>query len=116
MVASAGVHMTIVERSRTNSPNTWAPMRKSGYRANAVASLCDDPRASARRILEACISSTMSFWIDDQSIIHADVPDNVTSVEATLIVGTYGLGTAITDIEDDLRAERVERARSWSTD
>jgi len=93
-----------------------AYMRKPGYRANAVASLRDDPRASARRILEACIASTMSFWIDDQSIIHADLPDNIPSVEATLIVGTYGVGTPMKDIEDDLRAERVERARSWSTD
>jgi len=108
--------MTIVERSRTNSQNKMdAYMRKPGYRAN-VASLCDDPRASARRILEACVSSTMSFWIDDQSIIHADLPDNVPSIESALIVGTYGVGTPMKDIEDDLRAERVERARSWSTD
>jgi hypothetical protein len=91
-------------------------MRKSGHRANAVASLRDEPNASARRILEACVSSTMSFWIDDRSLIHADLPDNIPSGAEMLIVGTYGIGTAVEDIADDLRAERVERARSWSAD
>jgi hypothetical protein len=91
-------------------------MRKPGYRANAVASLRDEPRASARRILEACASSSMSFWIDDRSISHADLPNNIPSTAETLIVGTYGVGTPIEDIEDDLRAERSERARSWITD
>ena len=58
----------------------------------------------------------MSFWIDDRSIIHADLPDNLPSMAETLIVGTYGIGTPIADIEDDLRAERSERARSWIAD
>jgi len=92
------------------------PMRKPGYRANAVASLRDEPRASARRILEACVSTRMSFWIDDRSLIHADLPDNIPSMAETLIVGTYGVGTNIEYIEDDLRAERSERARSWIVD
>lgn len=91
-------------------------MRKPGFRANAVGSLRDEPRASARRILEACVPSGMSFWIDDLSIIHADLPDNIPSMAEALIVGTYGIGTPIEDIEDDLRAERSERARSWIRD
>jgi hypothetical protein len=91
-------------------------MRKPGYRANAVASLLGEPSASAHRILEACASSSMSFWIDDRSIIHADLPDNIPVTAETLIVGTYGIGTPVQDIEDDLRAERSERARSWIMD
>ena len=91
-------------------------MRKPGYRANAVASLRDEPRASARRILEACVSSSMSFWVDERSIIHADLPDHIPLTAEALIVGTYGVGTPIADIEDDLRAERSERARSWIPD
>ena len=92
------------------------PMRKPGYRANAVASVRDELRARARRILEACVPTRMSFWIDDRSLIHADLPDNIPSMAETLIVGTYGVGTNIEYIEDDLRAERSERARSWIVD
>lgn len=55
----------------------------------------------------------MSFWIDDRSIIHADLPNNIPPTAEMLIVGTYGIGTPIEDIADDLRAERSERARSW---
>jgi len=89
---------------------------KLGYRANAIGSLLDEPSVSARRILQACVPSTMSFWIDDRATIHADLPDNIPPTAEPLIVGTYGIGTPIGDIEDDLRAERSARARSWITD
>ncbi len=90
-------------------------MRKPGYRVNALGSLLDEPGVSARRILQACVAKTMSFWIDDRSTIHADVPENIPSTAEALIVGTYGVGTALENIEGDLRAERSERARSWIT-
>lgn len=86
-------------------------MRKSGYRVNAIASLLDEPSTSARRILQACVTGTLSFWIDDRSTIHADLPGNLPPTAESLIVGTYGLGTSVEDIESDLRAERRERAR-----
>lgn len=90
-------------------------MRKPGYRVNAIGSLLNEPSVSARRILEACVSTTMSFWIDDRSTIHADVPESIPLKARSLIVGTYGVGAAIENIEGDLRAERRERARSWIT-
>ena len=90
-------------------------MRKPGYRVNAIGSLLDEPSLSARRMLQACISSTMSFWIDDRSTIHADLPENIPQTAEPLIVGTYGIGTSLENIEGDLRAERCERARSWIT-
>jgi hypothetical protein len=58
----------------------------------------------------------MSFWIDHRSDIHGDVPDKVPRASEVLIVGTYGLGTSIADIEADLWTERQERARSWTPD
>jgi len=91
-------------------------VRKSGYRVNAIASLLDEPRTSAARILRACAASTMSFWIDDRSTIHADLPDNIPPMAETLIVGTYGSTSTADDIEDDLRAERRERAQMWITE
>lgn len=91
-------------------------MRKLGYRVNALASLLDEPSVSARRILQACVSKTMSFWIDDRSTIHADLPENIPPTAESLIVGTYGVGTPIENIEGDLLAERRDRARSWLMD
>ena len=88
-------------------------MRKPGYRVHAIGSLLDEPSISARRMLHACVSKTMSFWIDDRSAIHADLPENIPRSAESLIVGTYGVGSALDNIEGDLRAERFERARSW---
>jgi hypothetical protein len=91
-------------------------VRKPGYRVNAIGSLLDEPSVSARRMLQACISTTMSFWVDDRSTIHADLPENIPPTAESLIVGTYGVGTPVENIEGDLRAERRERARSWIPD
>lgn len=90
-------------------------MYKPGYRLNAIGSLLDEPGVSARRMLHACIARTMSFWVDDRSTIHADLPENIPRNAEPLIVGTYGVGTALENIEGDLRAERCERAKSWIT-
>jgi hypothetical protein len=67
-------------------------------------------------MLQACVRSTMSFWVDDRSRIHAGLPNQVPQTAEHLIVGTYGVGTPIADIEEDLRETRRERARSWITD
>lgn len=91
-------------------------MRNHVFQARGVASLRDDLGASARRILDACVSSTLTFWIDDLSIIHGERPADIPSMVESLIMGTYGVGTPIEDIEDDLRAVRSERARSWIAD
>ena len=91
-------------------------MRKMGFYRKRVTSLLDEPSESARRILLACAPATMSFWVDHKSDIHGDVPDKVPRAAEVLIVGTYGLGTSIADIEADLRTERRERARSWIAD
>ena len=81
-----------------------------------ISSLLDDPAASALCMLQACVRSTMSFWVDDRSRIHAGLPSQVPQAVQHLIVGTYGVGTSIGDIEEDLRETRRERAKSWLTD
>jgi hypothetical protein len=91
-------------------------MRKLRSTASTVTSLLEAPSISAPRMLMACVPGTMSFWVDHHSAIHVDVPDNIPASVAHLIVGTYGVGTPAGDIEDDLRATRCERARSWITD
>jgi hypothetical protein len=91
-------------------------MRKIGRHPSLVSSLLDEPSASARRILQACVRSTMSFWVDDRLRIHAGLPTQVPQTAEHLIVGTYGVGTPVADIEEDLRETRRERARSWITD
>ena len=91
-------------------------MRKIGFFRKKVTSLFDEPSESARRMLLACAPATMSFWVDHKADIHGDVPDKVPRAAEFLIVGTYGLGTPLADIEADLRTERHERERSWITD
>jgi hypothetical protein len=91
-------------------------VRKIGRHSALVSSLLDDPGASALRMLHACVRSTMTFWVDDRSRIHAGLPNEVPRAVEHLIVGTYGVGTRVADIEDDLRETRRERAVSWITD
>jgi len=91
-------------------------MRKIARQSELVSSLLDEPGASALRILHACMRSTMSFWVDDRSRIHAGRPNEVPRAAEHLIVGTYGVGTLIADIEEDLRENRRERARSLIAD
>jgi hypothetical protein len=91
-------------------------MTKKWIRPNVIGSLLDEPAESARRMLQACLPETKSFWIDHTFAIHAAPPKNVPPGAECLIVGTYSLGARSADIEADLRTERSERARSWSVD
>jgi hypothetical protein len=76
--------------------------------------LSDDTSESARRILLACVPGTMSFWIDDTSIIHSVVPERLAPALEPLMLGTYSIGGAsLAHIEGDLVAARLERVRSW---
>jgi hypothetical protein len=90
-------------------------MRKKLIRSSQVGSLLDEPIDSARRMLEACVPTTMSFWIDHESRIHAVLPEKVPLTAQSLIVGTYSIGgTSVSLIEEDLLAERRERAKAWT--
>jgi hypothetical protein len=84
-----------------------------GFFRKRISSLHDELSDSARKILLACGRTTMTFWIDQKADIHGDVPEQVPPAAENFLLGTYGLGTSIDDIEEDLRAERRERARSW---
>jgi len=89
-------------------------MRKKSIRFGQVGSLLDEPGESARKILLACIPATMSFWIDDKSIIRAVSPDDIPPAIAPLVIGTYSIGGAsLAYIMDDLVAERRARGKSW---
>jgi hypothetical protein len=89
-------------------------MRKKSIRLGRVGSLLDEPGESARKILLACVPATLSFWIDDKSIIRAVSPDDIPPAVAPLVIGTYSIGGASLEyILDDLVAERRERGKSW---
>ena len=89
-------------------------MRKKYIRSSQVGSLLDEPVESARKILLACVPATMSFWVDHNSTIHAVRPEQVPAGAESLIVGTYSIGgTSLAHIEEDLLAERRERATAW---
>jgi hypothetical protein len=89
-------------------------MRKKSIRSNQLGSLRDEPGESARKILLACVPATMSFWIDDRSIIRAVSPGNIPSIVEPLIIGTYSIGGASLEyIVDDLVAARRERGKAW---
>ena len=83
-------------------------------REEVIGRLSDDLDGCARRIQDACSYSTMMIWADDLNNIRAGPPDRLVHVPSYAIIGTYGLGIALHDIADDLRAERVERALSWT--
>ncbi len=89
-------------------------MRRKAVRSARLGSLLDEPRESARKILLACVPATMSFWIDQNATIHAVIPEHVPAGVESLIVGTYSIGGAsLAQIEEDLLAERRERAKAW---
>jgi hypothetical protein len=89
-------------------------VRKKLIRSSQVGSLFDEPVESAHKILQACVPATMSFWIDHNSTIHAVSPEHVPPGVESLIVGTYSIGgTSLAHIQDDLLAERRERAKAW---
>ena len=89
-------------------------MRKKAIRSAQLGSLLDEPGESARKILLACVPATMSFWIDHNATIHAVIPEQVPAGAESLIVGTYSIGGAsLAQIEEDLLAERHERAAAW---
>jgi hypothetical protein len=89
-------------------------MRKKFIRSSQVGSLFDEPVESARKILLACVPATMSFWVDHNSTIHAVTPERVPAAAESLIVGTYSIGgTSLAHIEEDLLAERRQRATAW---
>ena len=56
----------------------------------------------------------MSFWVDHDSTIHAVPPERVPTGVESLILGTYSIGgTSLALIEEDLLAERRQRATAW---
>ena len=81
-----------------------------------IGSLRDDLRRNALNVLELCNSSPVTVWVDELSTIHAASLEQSDSIPHKWIVGTYLLGVEIWDIEDDLRALRRERNRSWIVD
>ena len=89
-------------------------MRRKRVASGKVGSLSDDVGESARKILMACVPGTMSFWVDDSSIIHAVVPEQLTAALEPLMLGTYSIGGgSLAHIEGDLVAAHRERVRSW---
>jgi hypothetical protein len=90
-------------------------MRTKAIRSAQLGSLLDAPGESARKMLLACVPGTMSFWIDHNATIHAVVPEHVPAGAEALIIGTYSIGGAsLAQIEEDLIAQRHERAGTWS--
>jgi hypothetical protein len=86
-------------------------MRKKAVRGGQVGSLFDEPSESARKILLACVPTTMSIWVDHNAVIHAIVPEQVPAGVESLILGTYSIGGAsLAQIEENLLVERRERA------
>ena len=89
-------------------------VRKKSIRSKQLGSLLDEPGESARRILLACVPGTMSFWIDDKSIIRTVFPDDIPLAVEPLVIGTYSIGGASLEyIVDDLVAARRERGKAW---
>ena len=82
-------------------------------RDGIIGRLSDDLDGCARRIQDACSYSTVMIWADPLNNIRAGAPDRLAHVPSYAIIGTYGLGIALRDIADDLRAERRERALLW---
>jgi hypothetical protein len=88
-------------------------MSKATFRRIIVGNLRDDIHVSATRVQAACTFATVTMWADDLSVIRIDLPERLEDVPSHAVIGTYAFGVSLADIEDDLRAERCERGRSW---
>jgi hypothetical protein len=87
-------------------------MRKQILRRTVVGNLRDDITLNASRVHAACTYSMVTVWADDVSDIRIDLPERLDDVPQHSVIGTYGFGVALADIEDDLRHARRERAQS----
>jgi len=73
-----------------------------------------DPLAQlAIRIVGIIATRTSTVWVDDLSEVFVAAVDPSRNIPSHWLVGTYTCGIPARDIEDDLRAVLVERARDW---
>ncbi|WP_395680028.1 hypothetical protein [Dokdonella sp.] len=92
-------------------PSTFADRR--AQRAKLAGSLTDDLGVVALNLLHALKRSDIVVWTDATAEVYFDAADRCPNVEPDHLVGTYGLGANIADIEADLgvvRSERVSNA------
>jgi len=83
---------------------------QSGERVGCLS----DPLAQlAMRIVEYIATRVSTVWVDDLSEVFVAASDPARAFPAHWVVGTYTCGMPARDIEEDLRAILVERAKDW---
>ena len=88
-------------------PDTFAARRLQ--RSKSVGSLAGDLAAVALNLHDALKRFDIVVWTDAAAEVHFDAADRCPNVEAERLIGIYGLGANIADIEADLGVMRKER-------
>ncbi|MGN6521474.1 MAG: hypothetical protein ACTHK2_18875 [Dokdonella sp.] len=92
-------------------PSTFADRR--AQRAKLAGSLTGDLGIIALNLHHALKRSDIVVWTDAAAEVYFDAADRCPNLEADHLVGTYGLGANIADIEADLGVVRHERLSNW---
>jgi hypothetical protein len=88
-------------------PSTFRDRR--AQRAKLAGSLTGDLGVIALNLHHALKRSDIVVWTDAAAEVYFDAADRCPSIEADHLVGIYGLGVNIADIEADLGVVRGER-------
>lgn len=78
-------------------------------RAKLAGSLTGDLGIIALNLHQALKRTDIVVWTDAAAEVYFDAADRCPNVEVERLVGTYGLGANIADIEADLGMMRSER-------
>lgn len=91
-------------------PATFAERR--AQRARIAGSLTGDLGSIASHLHHALRRSDIVVWTDAAAEVYFDAADRCPNIEADRLVGIYGPGANIADIEADLGVVRSERVSS----
>ena len=78
----------------------------------SIGSLMDDVRRIARSIIAATAQGDVMIWVSSGAEILCAPPDSAPDVLPEYVLGVYGMGAKMMDIEDDLQALRNARVSS----
>lgn len=84
--------------------------------AVCIGSLHEDLGELAAKVYAELIEGQRAVWAEDDGRVFVADPQQVDAVPLHWIAGTFGLGQASKDIEDDLRALLRERSKDWILD
>lgn len=65
--------------------------------------ITDDAGRLAAKVVQSLCSGPRIVWADEEGVVLSACVDALSNVPTQWIVGTFGLGQPVADIEEDLR-------------